>query len=439
MIAITATQVRGATVASLDDYLADRVREHGRGGSVTFIEEPTPEPLFCPIVSVDDHALEPADLFAGRIPAKFRNAAPFVREESDGAPWWHIDGARVPILLVNGASGRPMTEWAVAAARFEELRRSVWDSRARLADMDQGGVWASLCFGSLIWGFAGTRFSKMSDPDLGLACLRAYNDWMIDEWCAADPDRYIPCQLPWLADPVIAAKEIRSNAARGFRSVSFSENPEGLGFPHIYDAVWDPFFRACEETDTVVNLHVGSSGRTAKPSTASAEEVTTALFPVSGLEALIDWVYSGILFKFPRLRIALSEAGVSWVPMALERLTRAYRQAGGIGKGWPPDQPTPMEIVRRNFFFTSIEDPSAFHMLHLIGEDNIMVETDFPHFDSTWPQCQAMIRSEMPHLTAEQVHKACYQNAVRIYNHLPPPADWLARAEVVLPTPVGAR
>src|SRR5262249_34171966 len=100
-----------------------------------------------------------------------------------------------------------------------------------------------------------------------------------------------------------------------------------------------PFFRACEETDTVINLHVGSSGKTSKPSSASAEEVTTALFPVSGLEALIDWVYSGVCFKFPRLRIALSEAGVSWVPMALERLGRAYRQSGGLGKGWPSDQP----------------------------------------------------------------------------------------------------
>lgn len=425
-------------MADLDGFLAELVAEHGRPATVTFIDEPETESLFCPIVSVDDHALEPGNLFTQRVPSKFRDSAPFLREEADGAPWWHIDGDRVPILLVNGASGRPMNEWTVTAARFEEFRRSVWDPKARLADMDQGGVWSSLCFGSLIWGFAGTRFSKISDPDLGLACLRAYNDWMIDEWCAADPDRYIPCQMPWLADPVVAADEIRRNAARGFRSVSFSENPEGLGFPHIYDPIWDPFFGACEETDTVVNLHVGSSGRTAKPSSVSAEEVITALFPVNGLEALLDWVYSGILFKFPKLKVVLSEAGVSWVPMALERLARAYRHSGGYGKGWPSDQPTPVEIVRRNFYFTSIEDPSAFHMLHLIGEDNMMVETDFPHFDSTWPECQAMIRSEMAHLPPQQVHKVCYQNAVRIYNHVPPPDDWLARAEVSLPAPAGS-
>lgn len=422
-----------ANVASLDDYLADKVREHGRGGTVTFIDEPEPEQLFCPIISVDDHSLEPGDLFTSRLPAKFRDVAPHIKEEDDGAPWWHVDGARIPILLVNGASGRPMNEWAVSAARFEEFRRSVYDPKARLADMDQGGVWSSLCFGSLIWGFAGTRFSRMSDPELGLACLQAYNDWVVDEWCATNPDRYIACQLTWLRDPAVAAEEVRRNAARGVHSISFSENPQGLGFPSIYDRVWDPFFAACEETETVINLHVGSSGKTSKPSTESVEEVTTALFPVSGLEALVDWVFSGILFRFPRLKIALSEAGVSWVPMAMERLGRAYRQSGGIGKGWPEDQLTPMEIARRNFFYTSIEDPSAFHMLDLIGEDNIMVETDYPHFDSTWPECQAMIRHEMAHLAPEQIHKACYGNAVRIYNTTPPPADWLARAEVQLP------
>lgn len=424
-------------MAGLDDYLLRKVREHGREGPVTFIDEPEPERILCPIISADDHALEPADMFSKRVPAKFSDRVPYLGPGEDGAPWWVIGDAQVPILLTNGASGRPMDEWGITASNFDEFRPAVYDSRARLRDMDMCGVWAQLCFGSLIWGFAGTRFSTMSDREAGLVSLRAYNQWMLEEWCGADLNRYIPCQLPWLADAEVAAKEIHANAERGFKAVSFSENPENLGFDNVYNRSWDPFFRACEETNTVINLHVGSSGKTAVPSTSSAEEVITVLFPVSGLEALADWVYSGVLFRFPGLKIALSEAGCSWVPMALERFRRSHRQAGGTGRGgWPMDGPTPMDIVRRNFVFTSIEDPAAFRMLDIIGEDNVMVETDYPHFDSTWPTCQGMLRTELLHLDAATIRKVCFENAARVYRHPLPPREWIADSEVGLPTPV---
>ncbi len=429
----TGTATTGTDRFDLDDAVLRMVRKHGRDHPVTFLPDPEPEELFCPIISVDDHALEPATLFDGRLPAQLRDRAPYVEQAADGGSWWVIDGRRVPILMANGSAGRPMAEWGNIACNYSEFRPQVYDSALRLTDMDATGVWASLCFGSIVWGFAGTRFSTMSDAELGLACLRAYNDWMIDEWCGAAPDRYIPCQLPWLRDPEIAATEIRRNAERGFRAVSFSENPEGLGFPNVYDRVWDPFFRACEETGTVVNLHVGSSGATAAASSSSAESVATALFPISGIKALIDWIYSGVPIRFPGLTIALSEAGISWVPMAFERLIRAHRQSGAIGKTWYADAPTPLEVAQRNFVFTSIEDPSGFRMLDVIGEDSVMVETDYPHFDMTWPASQEMVRHELSHLPAETIRKVCYGNAARVYRHPAPPPDLLAASAVGRP------
>ncbi|MGE3448424.1 MAG: amidohydrolase family protein [Microbacteriaceae bacterium] len=422
-----------ATTFDLDDAVLRMVGEHGRGHPVTFIDEPPREAIFCPIISVDDHALEPSTLFHGRLPRRLQDRAPHVERAEDGASWWVIDGRRTPILMANGACGRPMAEWGNIASDFTEFRPQVLDPALRVTDMDATGVWASLCFGSIVWGFAGTRFSTMADAELGLACLRAYNDWMIDEWCAAAPDRYIPCQLPWLRDANVAADEVRRNADRGFRAVSFSENPEGLGFPNVYDRSWDPFFRACEETQTVVNLHVGSSGSTAAACSSSVESVATALFPVSGIKALVDWIYSGVPIRFPGLTIALSEAGISWVPMAYERLVRAHRQSVSIGKTWFPGAPTPLEVAQRNFVFTSIEDPSGFQLLDTIGHDNVMVETDYPHFDSTWPECQAMIRRELAHLPADAVRKVCFENAARIYRHPRPPQSMLASSEVGAP------
>jgi predicted TIM-barrel fold metal-dependent hydrolase len=411
-----------------DDFITAEVRKQGRSSTVTYIPEPEAEALFCPIISVDDHALEPPTLFDGRLPAALQDRAPHIQTADNGLPWWVIDGRPLPIIMANGAAGRVMAEWGTVGIGYDEIRAGVWNSKARLHDMDLTGVWGSLCFGSTVWGFAGTKFSTMKDPELGIACLRAYNDWMIDEWCAADRDRYIPCQLPWLRDADVAAEEIRRNAERGFRAVSFSENPEGLGFPNVYDPFWDPFFRACEETQTVVNLHVGSSGTVRKPCSSSHVDVNVALFPVSGLEALVDWIYAGIPARYPDMTIALSEAGVSWVPMALERLRRAHRH--GVGGSWPGGDLTPTELVQRNFVFTSIEDPSAFRTLETVGVDNVMVETDYPHYDSTWPNCQEMIRGELSDLDHAIVRKVCYENAARVYRTPLPPAELIAKSEV---------
>ena len=416
------------TPQTMDDWVRTEAMTNSRPEKLTLIADPTPDSLFCPIYSVDDHVLEPPSLFEGRLPARLQDGAPYVTKADNGLPLWVIDGVGWPVTMANGAAGVETSEWGFYCIGFDELRPGVTDPKARLHDMDLGGVWASLCFGSIIWGFAGTRLSKMSDQDVGLASLKAYNDWMIEEWCSVAPDRYIPCQLPWMTDPDTAAAEIRRNAERGYRAVSFSENPEGLGFPNIYDRYWDPFFAACQDTETVVNLHVGSSGNTRRPSSSSPSDVSVALFPVSGLEALIDWIYAGVPTRFPQLKIALSEAGVSWVPMALERLRRAYDH--DVGRDWPQGSPPPEELVRRNFFFCSIEDPSAFRLLDLIGEDNVMVETDFPHFDTTWPGCQDMVRKQLRSLQPAVIRKLCFANAARLYRMALPPPDLVARSEV---------
>lgn len=411
-------------------YMARLVGEHDRTPTVTFIDEPAPEPLFCPVISVDDHVLEGPHVFEGRLPARLQAGAPRVVYDDDGVPAWLVDDKRLSIILTNGAAGRVREEWLGAArCKFEEFRPSVLDPRARLDDMDQGGVWASLCFPSGIWGFAGWRFAKMRDPAVGLASLRAYNDWLVEAWCGTAPDRYLPCPFSWLADAELAAEEVRRNAARGCRAVSFSENPEALGFHHLYDDYWDPFFAACEETGTVVNLHVGSSGRVPNPSSMSPPAAVAALFPVSGIEAVVDWIFARIPIRFPKLRIALSEAGVSWVPMVIERLRRAQRMTGASG-GWAAGDPDPVELLHQSFYFTSLEDPSAFRLLDLIGEDRVMAEVDFPHLDTTWPASQAMLRSQLSELPRATIEKICFRNAAACYRHPLPPAELLERSEV---------
>ncbi len=133
-------------------------------------------------------------------------------------------------------------------ARFDEMRPGCFDIDARVLDMDRAGIWASLCFPSLVSGFCGAVYSRATDQDLGLACLRAFNNWHLEVWAGTYPDRIIPLQLPWLADMAVATAEVRANAARGFKAVSFPEFPAQLRLPSIFSGAWDPFFAACEET-----------------------------------------------------------------------------------------------------------------------------------------------------------------------------------------------
>jgi predicted TIM-barrel fold metal-dependent hydrolase len=249
---------------------------------------------------------------------------------------------------------------------------------------------------------------------------------MLEEWCGADPDRFIACQVPWMADPVIGAEEIRRNADRGFQCVSFSENPHGLGFPSLYSGEWDPFFAACEETGTVINLHVGSSGSIRQPSPETPIAAVTALFPLSGIEALYDWIFARIPVRFPGLRIVTSEAGVTWVPLVIDRLNSVYRRRRSYAPQWQDSDPTFLEVMHRNFYFTSIDDPSAFKNLDIIGAHKVMLESDYPHADSSWPDTQSLIRGELEHLSPDVVEQICFRTAAELYRHPEPSAEWVA-------------
>lgn len=411
----------------LEDALSDsNVFTIGPDHKLTFLPEPEARPIWCPVISVDDHAFEPPTLF-DRVPDRYGDHVPrWV--EIDGRPAWQIGGRNHFLTGMDGAAGRPIAEWRSMKMRLDDYRAGVRDSDARTRDMDLNGVWASLCFPSITWGFAGTTLSRIPDVDAAFACIQTYNDWVVEEWAGPHPDRFIPCQLPFLPDPVRGAEEIRRNADRGVHAVSFVENPATLGYPSVHTDFWDPFLEACAETETALNLHIGSSGKIHCPSPDTPDPGQVALFPVNGIETAVDWVFSRIPARYPDIRIVLSEAGVSWVPMVIERLHRAYRQRDAAPTAWTAGDPHPVDILHRNFWFTSIEDPAAFRLLDVIGEDRVMLETDFPHTDSSWPDSQELFRSEMDFLPTEAIKKLCFGNAAALYHHPEPPESWLNSA-----------
>jgi len=387
--------------------------------SATLLPDPKARPRHYTIISVDDHLIEPAHLFEGRMPQHLEDQAPRVVTLDDGRETWVYEDGFYPQVGLNAVAGRAKEEWSMEPARFDEMRRGCYDIDARIADMDLDGVYASLCFPSLIAGFAGTVFAKSKDQELGLASLRAWNDWHLEEWAGTYPGRIIPLQLAWVNDPKIAADDIYANSERGAKAVSFVENPVDLNLklPPMLDTSWDPFLRACEETETVVCLHNASSSWTAARSPGAPLELYTSLFPVNALVTAADWLWAKIPTRFPNIKIAFSEGGISWVPMLIDRITYVLDHSAVGSHGWDDPSISPVDALRRNFWFCTIDLGSTFALRDHIGIDHICIESDYPHADSTWPDTQLLAAEGLEHVPDDDVRKVTWENASKLFRH----------------------
>jgi predicted TIM-barrel fold metal-dependent hydrolase len=389
--------------------------QRGRRAEITWLPEPPRQERHFTIVSADDHVVEPPDTFEGRLPKKYADEAPRVVELDDGGQAWLWQGQIMPNVGFNAVVGRPPSEYGMEPTRFDEMRRGAWDVDARVADMDLDGVYASLCFPSFLPGFVGQRLSTIPDRDLGLAVMRAYNDWHLEAWCGAHPGRFIPNQITWLLDPEIAAAEVRRNAERGFKAVTFSEGPDKLGLPSIHTGYWDPFFRACEETGTVLCLHVGSSGQSPQAAEDSPPEEIAVLFGAWAMFAGVDWLYSMVPVRFPDLKICLSEGGIGWVAGIIDRLDHVYAYQEFLPNWKGKVDLRPSEVFRRNFWFCWMDDGSGWLTRDVIGVENILVESDYPHADSSWPHTQRKLHEQLVGVTDEEIRRVTHANAAELF------------------------
>lgn len=385
-----------------------------------FLPEPEPREVRYTIISVDDHLVEPPDMFEGRMPAHLADRAPRIVEEPDGTQNWEFEGEVYNQVGMNAMAGRRPESMKYEPSRFDEMRPGCYDVHARVRDMDVNGVWASVNFPSMITGFCGRVYSQAKDPELGLAATRAWNDWLHEEWWSPYPDRIVPLGITWLTDPEVGAQEIRRNAERGFRSVTLPERPHRIDMPSLFTGYWDPIIEACAETDTVISLHVGSSGGYVHPEGSPRLQLGATMFGQLSLSACAEWLWSGYAVKHPNLKIAMSEGGIGWVAMLLDRLDNIVDRSGYALDTFGDLRPA--EVLKRNFWFCTIDDPSTIDTRHRIGVDHIMVETDYPHGDGTWPDTQALIADVWSHLPDDELRKICHENAAALYRH-PLPED----------------
>ena len=400
------------------------------------------------IISVDDHVLEPAGLWEERLPARFRAQGPRVERDGvglekiggitryvkggDGPPtsWWLYEDHCWACPMPNASAGIPREDHHAGPISYEEMRASCYEVAPRLEDMSLHGVERALCFPSFS-GFCGQTFVGRKDPELAALCVEAFNDWMLESWCGSSGGRLIPLCLAPLWDPERAAREVRRNAARGCRAVAFSELPSELGLPSIHDAArrWDPFFSACNETGTTLCMHIGGGARWRTSSEdAPAAVVATLTFSTSVI-ALTDWLFSGLLERFPNLKLSFAEGQIGWMPFVIERADAVWERSRGwsdLGNSLPHP---PSHYVPGRIYGCFFDDPHGLASRHAIGIDQITFETDFPHQDSHWPDTLQLVEGFADALSDEELHKILRGNAMRMLEleELPAPVEATGR------------
>ena len=334
------------------------------------------------ILSIDDHVIEPPDMFDAHVPARYRDQAPRLVRDEQGFEQWVYEGQVVGIMGINAVVSWPKEEWGFNPSALAEMRPGAYNIHERIRDMDRNGVLASMCFPTFA-GFSGRTFQEAQDKDLALVMLKAYNDWHIDEWCGAYPGRFIPLALPPIWDMDALVEEVHRVAGKGARAVSMPELPHLQSLPSYQSEWWNPFFSAMCDEDLVMCLHIGQglNAITMAPD-MSHDEFMVLATQVSVL-SVQDLLWGPAMRRFPALKIAWSEGGIGWIPFLLDRCDRHYLNQRWTGQDFGSRLPS--EVFRDHALACFIADPTSLKLYREIGVDIIAFESDYPHSDCLWP------------------------------------------------------
>ncbi len=371
------------------------------------------------LISTDDHLIEHPRVWLDRLPRKYRDVAPRIVEQPSGrgggapAQVWQYEGRRYPYIGLNAVAGKKPEEFGTEPVRYDDMIPGCYDPKSRLVDMDVDGVWGALCFPSFP-RFSGTIFLEAEDRELALACVHAYNDFLLDEWCAAAPDRLIPGSILPLWDPQECVREIHRVHAKGAKAVFFPENPVPLGLPSFHTTHWDEVFSAAEETDMPLCMHFGTSGKPPITAPDAPMAVMISLMGCNSMYTTADLLFSPVFHRHPRLKVALSEGGVGWIPYLLERIDgtwekhRFYQNVNQTVR--------PSELFRRHIYGCFIDDVHGIANRDAIGINNMTWEADYPHSDSFWPDSRNRAEVVFADVPDDDVAKIVEHNARRLFN-----------------------
>lgn len=367
------------------------------------------------LVSIDDHVVEPLDMFDGHVPKKWADYAPKVVVDDKGIDRWMYRDRPTGVTGLNAVVSWPAEEWGYDPAGYAEMRPAVYDVHDRVRDMDANGVLTSMCFPTFA-GFSAGHLAHVKD-EITVAMIQAYNDWHIEDWVGAYPGRFIPIAILPLWDPQLAVAEIARVAEKGCHSVSMPELPHLDDLPSYHDIeYWGPVFQALSDHDTVMNLHIGQGFKVLKLAEDAPIDNMMVLAPSISLIAAQDLLWGPAFRSYPKLKVSLSEGGVGWIPFFLDRSDRHYTNQRWLRRDFGGKLPS--EVFREHVLACYVTDPTSLKLRHEIGIENIAWECDYPHSDSLWPGAPEIVYEELAAAGADDtdINKITWENACKFFN-----------------------
>ena len=364
------------------------------------------------LVDADCHTLEPPHLWETWLPKGFHDRAPKLVKDEEGGDAWSF-GSGKPLMYIGlvATPGMRYEDIKWKGYTYADIRKSCFDGKARLEDMDADGVDAEFLYPSqrTMYHFMGNE-----DREFHRAGVRAYNDWLAEEFCAPDPERLFGlAQMPNLGvDEAIA--EMRRCRDKGFRGVILTAWPHGGDNLGPED---DRFFAAAQDLSMPISIHIRIVRPGRKTTGALEGPGAIANMALAGMtlfpEVMAEIMVSGVHDRFRSLAFLGVETDVGWVPAALEQLDNFYwrnRAHTGIRI-----RRLPSEYFHEHWICTFIRDRVGIKNRYDVGVRNMAWSTDFPHHGNDWPYSRKVVGEMFDGVPARERHEICAGNIVRIY------------------------
>jgi predicted TIM-barrel fold metal-dependent hydrolase len=373
------------------------------------------------VISADSHVLEPAGLWMERVDKRLRDRAPRV-EPVNGVPSLVAPGSGIqPFALTGfsaaGRSGEELTKFI--GTGYEAARPGGWDPAERLKDQEIDGLQGEVVYSSL-----GMPLFGLEDPELQRGCFAAYNDW-VSEFCSYSPNRLFGIALIGLEDVKEGVKELERCRKKGLRGALIAGlSPQDRPYT---SRVYDPFWQAAGELGMPISLHVVSAAKRKHLLTPTAQQIAAAEGDAPGIgmialymflttdvqQSMFMIVLSGVLDRFPKLKIVSAENDTGWLPHFMFRMDHAYEKLHHRAN--LNLEMTPGELMRRQVFATFQDDPIGPMTYKYFGTDNYMWASDFPHPDSTFPDSHKVIERDFEGIPEDVKKKMVFDNVKRLY------------------------